>query len=139
MKQLEVLLMCITFRTDLRKRSSGGMATWTSACLIGGGLCDSLDSLDLTDFVLWEVTGDVGRWIGRIGERGGTLSSSSSRSGVRERPSESLKLFSLGMVVVVVVTAVVGGKIETSCSVLPFATASGRSSERVGNRTWQGA
>ena len=49
MKQLEVLLMCITLRTDLRKRSMGGRVTWTSVCLDGMGLCDILD---LMDFVL---------------------------------------------------------------------------------------
>jgi len=88
--------------------------TWKSVCLDGVGLCDILD---LMDFVLWDVTGDFGRWRGRTGDRGGRLSSSSSMSGVRERPSESLKLFSLGMVVVVVVT---GEKIESSCSLLPL-------------------
>ena len=61
------------------------------------------DSLDLTDFVLRDTTGDFGRCTERMGERGRRSSSSSSRSGVRERPSESLKLFSLGMVGQVVV------------------------------------
>ena len=90
---------------------------WTSVCLEGMCLCDILD---LMDFVLWDVTGDFGRWRGRTGDRGGRLSSSSSMSGVRERPSESLKLFSLGMVVVVGVTRGWGMKISSSCSLLPL-------------------
>ena len=56
--------------------------------------------------------GDLGR-----GSRG-----SSSGSGVRERPSESLKLFSLGIVnqaAVVVGEGRLGGNIGTSCSVAP--------------------
>ena len=81
------------------------------------GLDGKCDILDLTDFVLWDMAGDFGRWRGRTGDRGGMLSNSSSMSGVRERPSESLKLFSLGMLVVVVVT---GEKIESSCSLLPL-------------------
>jgi len=40
-------------------------------------------------------------------------------SGVRDRPSESLKLFSLGMVVVVADTEGWGAKIESSCSRQP--------------------
>ena len=58
---------------------------------------------DLIDLVLWDTTGEIGRWTGRIGDFGRRLLSSSSRSGVRERPSESLKLFSLGIVGQVVV------------------------------------
>ena len=81
------------------------------------GLAGRCDILDRMDFVLWDVTGDICRWRGRTGDRGERLSSSSSMSGVRERPSESLKLFSLGMLVVVVVT---GEKIDTSCSLLPL-------------------
>ena len=67
---------------------------------MGVGLCENLDMIDL---VLWDITGDFGRWTETIGDFGRRLSNSSSRSGVRERPSESLKLFSLGMVVQVVV------------------------------------
>jgi hypothetical protein len=40
----------------------------------GIGLCDNLD---LMDFVMWDMTGDFGRWTGRIGDRGGRLSNSS--------------------------------------------------------------
>jgi len=85
-------------------KREGCTSAW--GCLGGMGLCDNLD---LIDFVMWDMTGDLGRWTGRIGDRGG-WSSKCSRSGVRERPSESLKLFSLGMVVqlVVVVVDVVG-------------------------------
>ena len=74
----------------MRKRSIGEREGCTSSwpCLTGGGLAD------LTDFVLWVMAGDSGLWAGRIGDRG---RKSSSRSGVRERPSESLKLFSLGI------------------------------------------
>ena len=91
--------MCIIFRTDMRKRSIGEREGCTSnwPCLTGGGLAD------LTDFVLWDMTGDPGLWAGRIGDRGRRSRESSSRSGVRERPTESLKLFSLGIVVVGVV------------------------------------
>ena len=80
---------------------AGCISAWGS--LAGVGLCDNLD---LMDFVLREATGDFGRFMERMGDRGGRSSSSSSRSGVRERPSESLKLFSLGMVVQVVVVNV---------------------------------
>jgi hypothetical protein len=69
---------------------------------VGIGLCDNLDLIDL---VLWDMAEDFGRWTEWIGDRG--RSNSSSRSGVRERPSESLKLFSLGMVVQEVVVVVV--------------------------------
>lgn len=80
---------------------------------MGIGLCDNLDLIDL---VMWDMTGDFGRWTERIGDLG--RSNTSSRSGVRERPSESLKLFSLGMVAQVVVAVVMeerdrGGKIES--------------------------
>ena len=79
------------------------------------------------DLVLWDMTGDFGRWAETIGDRG-RLSNSSSRSGVRERPSESLKLFSLGMVVQMVgrgVSEVWGERKQNpSCSVCPFTTES---------------
>ena len=82
------------------------------------------------------MTGDFGRCTGRIGDRGGMFSSSSSMSGVRERPSESLKLFSLGIVVRVFVVGDGAGwteKIEPSCSVNPLTTVvtieAGRSSK----------
>lgn len=51
-----------------------------------------------------------------MGDSGGTLDTS-SRSGVRERPTESLKLFSLGMAFRAVVVVNEGGNygIESSC------------------------
>ena len=62
---------------------------------MGIGLCENLDLIDL---VLWDMTGDFGRGTEWIGDLGRWSPNSSGRSGVRERPSESLKLFSLGMI-----------------------------------------
>jgi len=41
--------MCITFRTDMRKRSTGERVGCTSTWrgLVGVGLCDNLDLMDL--------------------------------------------------------------------------------------------
>ena len=50
------------------------------------------------DFVLWDLPGDFARWTGITGDFGRGSRGPSPGSGVRERPSESLKLFSLGMV-----------------------------------------
>jgi hypothetical protein len=83
------------------------------------------DILDLTDFVLRDTPGDLGRCTGRMDVRGGAGSNSSSISGVRERPSESLKLFSLGMVVLLVLVVVVdvgGEAVERLVFGSPLAT-----------------
>ena len=122
--------MCIIFRTDMRKRSMGERADCTSTrpSFANEGLTD------LIDLVLWDLTGDLARWIGTIGDLGRGSRGSSSGSGVRERPSESLKLFSLGIVDQVVVVVNEGentGDLVFGCPyVTTLTTASGRSSKQ---------
>ena len=50
------------------------------------------------DFVLWDLTGDFARLTTVTGDFGRGSRGASSGSGVSERPSESLKEFSLGIV-----------------------------------------
>jgi hypothetical protein len=61
--------MCITFRTDARKRSmdegTGCTSAWPFFARMGLS-----DALDFTDFVLWDTPGDFGRGSGRVGDCG---------------------------------------------------------------------
>ena len=108
----------------------------------GVGLCDNLD---LMDFVLWDMS-DFGRGAERADVRGGGPSSS-SMSGVRERPSESLKLFSLGIVVQVVVVVVTAERVRKQrvrlplvmVSPLPWAFIRGRDRVSTATATYGGA
>src|SRR5262245_47905753 len=101
----DVRCNCMTLRTDDRKRSRGvenvgralgcvGDLTLTLGVVLVEGLRDEgrFGAVASIDF------GGSDGGVECAGERGGGPSSSSSRSGVNERPSESLKLFSRAIV-----------------------------------------